>query len=92
MQWIGYLEQLWAANDFGDDPERLAGECHFAGALRQTNDSVRLKIEIQPRGTRIKLQKSSGEHSTNLGIFVAGLTGSEDHCATHPRIDGTPDD
>lgn len=92
MQWIAYLEQLWAANEFGDDPERFAGECHFADARLQIDDSVRINLEIQPRGTRTKLLKNSGENSTNLGIFVAGLTGSKDHCATHPWFDGVSDD
>jgi hypothetical protein len=92
MQWIAYLEQLWAANEFGDNHERFAGECHFAGARLQINDNGRINLEIQPRGIRTKLLKNSDENSTNLGIFVAGLTGSKDHCATHPWFDWMSDD
>jgi hypothetical protein len=84
MQWITYLEQLWAASEFGDDPDQFVGECHFADARLQINDNVRIALEIQPRGTRTKLLTNQDENSTNLGIFIAGLTGSKDHRATHP--------
>ena len=40
-QWCVYIEQLWIAHEFGDDPQRFMGDNHFALARLQIDSNIR---------------------------------------------------
>jgi hypothetical protein len=68
-QWCVFVEQLWIAHELGGDPERFAGENHFALARLQIDSNIRGERHLPPKDGR-RAMMSLGENETLLDRIV----------------------
>lgn len=61
-QWCVYIEQLWIAHECGDDPQRFAGEGHFALARLQIGSNIRRERGLPQKDGR-RAMMSLGKHT-----------------------------
>ena len=69
-QWCVYVEQLWIAHECGGDPQRFAGENHFALARLQIGSNIRFERGLPDKDGRRAMM--SLEENETLMDRIAG--------------------
>ena len=72
IQWNVYVEQLWVAHEFGNDPKRFAGESHFALARLQIDSNIRLERGLPRKDGRRAMMNLGKQETLKDRMLVTG--------------------